>query len=71
MLLTKKTKENFPEHQREKQYRLNYNQQSDASRRKNWDISEDESASYHNIIKFSINLDKTLHTENIFPNHDT
>jgi len=25
---------------------------------KNWDISEEESASDHNIIKFSINLDK-------------
>jgi len=38
---------------------------------KNWDISEEESASDHNIIKFSINLDKTLHTENTLPNHDT
>jgi len=29
---------------------------------KNWDISEEESASDHNIIKFSINLDKKNYT---------
>ena len=33
---------------------------------KNWDISEEESASDHNIIKFSINLDKnTTHGKHL------
>jgi len=33
---------------------------------KNWDISEEESASDHNIIKFSIRLDKHTTHENNF-----
>jgi len=33
---------------------------------KNWDISEEESASDHNIIMFSIRLDKHTTNENNF-----
>ena len=66
MLSTKKAKEQLQSTRRKSNIDLTITKNQMLTDVKNWDISEEESASDHNIIKFSINLDKnTTHGKHL------